>query len=419
VRGRGRVGRHGLLSAAVRLAGWLVVPLFVASACAGYLLELRAGLWDNENEPENLALLAGFGAFAMVGSVLAIKRPANPIGWIMAAIALLSGVAHAGDSYAAYVIVTHGRPDALAVVCAWVGGWYWFFTLALALVYLPLFFPDGRLPSRRWLPLAVVSGVATLATVVLAALADAMPVNEAPGYQIDNPMGIEGLGFVEDLPIVSNLLTGVLSIGVVGAAASVVIRFRRSRGVERQQMKWFVYTAALLIVAVVSGPLVPDVVDNAVFGAVFIALPTSIGIAVLKYRLYDIDLIVNRSLVYGSLTVMLVAFYFGGIVVLQRVFVALTGQQSTLAVVASTLAIAALFNPLRHRVQAFVDRRFYRKKYDAAKTLAIFNSRLREETDLDSLIDDVLGVVRETMQPAHASLWLRPHKADTKEDVPS
>ena len=152
------MGRHGLLSAAVRLAGWLVVPLFVASACAGYLLELRAGLWDNENQPESLALLAGFGAFAMVGSVLAIKRPANPIGWIMAAIALLSGVAHAGDSYAAYVIVTHGRPDALAVVCAWVGGWYWFFTLALALVYLPLFFPDGRLPSRRWLPLAVVSG---------------------------------------------------------------------------------------------------------------------------------------------------------------------------------------------------------------------------------------------------------------------
>ena len=231
------MGRHGLLSAAVRLAGWLVVPLFVASACAGYLLELRAGLWDNENQPENLALLAGFGAFAMVGSVLAIKRPANPIGWIMAAIALLSGVAHA--------------------------------------------------------------------------------------------------------------------------------------------------------------------------------------VAVLKYRLYDIDLIVNRALVYGPLTATLAAIYFGGIVLSQRVFLLMIGQESTFAVVASTLAIAALFNPLRHRVQAFVDRRFYRKKYDAAKTLAIFNSRLREETDLDSLIDDVLGVVRETMQPAHASLWLRPHKADTKEDVPS
>jgi hypothetical protein len=400
-----------------RVAGWLVVPLYVAGASVGYLLEHRAGLWDDENQIENLALIAGFGAFAVVGSLLMIKRPTNPIGWIMSAVALLVGASHAGDSYAAYIMVTRGRPDALAVVCAWVGGWYWFFTLALALVYLPLFFPDGRLPSRRWLPLAVVSGVATLATVVLAALADSLPVNEAPGYRIDNPLGIEGLGFVENLPVVSDLLTGVLSIGVVGAAASVVIRFRRSRGVERQQMKWFVYTAALLIVGAISGPLVPDVVDNVVFGAVFIALPTSIGIAVLKYRLYDIDLIVNRALVYGPLTATLAAIYFGGIVVLQRVFVALTGQESTLAVVASTLAIAALFNPLRRRVQALVDRHFYRRKYDAAKTLASFNSRLREKTDLDSLRVEVLEVVKETMQPEHASLWLRPHGANAGEDM--
>jgi hypothetical protein len=412
------VGRYGLLFAAVRLTGWLVVPLFVASASAGYLLENRAGLWDNEHQATNLALMAGFGAFAVVGTVLVIKRPANPIGWIMAAIALLTGVSHAGDSYAAYVMITHGRPDALAVVCAWVGGWYWYVTLALALVYLPLFFPDGHLPSRRWLPVAVVPGVATLATFVLAALADDLPVNEVPGYRIDNPMGIEGLSFVENLLVVSDLVTGVLSIGVVGAAASVVIRFRRSHGVERQQMKWFVYTAALLVVGVLSGPLVSDVVDNAIFGAVFIALPTSIGIAVLKYRLYDIDLIINRALVYGSLTATLVAFYFGGIVLLQSLFVALTGEESTLAVVASTLAIAALFNPLRRRVQAVVDRRFYRRKYDAAKTLASFSSRLREETDLDSLRDEVLGVVRETVQPAHASLWLRPHEAVAKEGVP-
>ena len=140
--------------------------------------------------------------------------------------------------------------------------------------------------------------------------------------------------------------------------------------------------------------------------------------AIARYRLYDIDIIINRTLVYGPLTVMLVTLYFGGIVVLQRVFVALTGQQSTLAVVASTLAIAALFNPLRRRVQAFVDRRFYRRKYDAAKTLAAFNSKLREETDLDSLGEEVLGVVRETMQPAHASLWLRSHGASAKEDIP-
>jgi len=147
-------------------------------------------------------------------------------------------------------------------------------------------------------------------------------------------------------------------------------------------------------------------------------LPAAIGIAILRYRLYEIDVVINRTLVYGSLTVMLVALYFGGIVVLQRVFVALTGQQSTLAVVASTLAIAALFNPLRRRVQALVDRRFYRKKYNATKTLATFNLRLREETDLDTLRSDMLGVVRQTMQPEHASLWLRPHGAAAKKDVP-
>jgi hypothetical protein len=150
---------------------------------------------------------------------------------------------------------------------------------------------------------------------------------------------------------------------------------------------------------------------------VFIALPTSIGISVLKYRLYDIDLIINRALVYGPLTATLAAIYYGGIVLSQKVFLLMIGQESTFAVVASTLAIAALFNPLRRRVQAFVDRRFYRRKYDAAKTLVAFNSRLREETDLDALTGEVLGVVRETMQPEHASLWLRPYRAEAKEDV--
>jgi len=140
----------------------------------------------------------------------------------------------------------------------------------------------------------------------------------------------------------------------------------------------------------------------------YTGVPIAVGLAVLKYRLYDIDVIINRTLVYGSLTVMLVAFYFGGIVVLQRVFVLLTSQQSTLAVVASTLAIAALFSPLRRRVQGFVDQRFYRRKYDARKTLEDFNSRLREETDLDALGEDLVGVVRETMQPTHVGLWLRP-----------
>jgi hypothetical protein len=398
-----------------RVVGSLIVPLYVAGICTAYFLERSAGL-PQEHLVEDIVLRVGFGAFAVVGSLLVAKRPTNLIGWIMAAVALMVGIFHAGDTYAAYVMVTYGHPDALATVSAWVGTWYWSLLLALALIYLPLLFPDGRLLSRRWLPVAVLPGIGTVSIVVLGALSETLPVNEAPDYEIENPIGIEGLAFVEDLPVFG-VLSGLLFVSIIGAVASVVVRFRRSRGVERQQMKWFVCAAALLLLFPVED-LLPEIVGSVLLGAVLIALPTAIGIAVLRYRLYEIDLLINRTLVYGSLTATLVAFYLVGIVVLQRIFVLLTGQESTLAVVASTLAIAALFVPLRRRVQGFVDRRFYRRKYDARKTLEAFSATLREETDLEALNNDLVGVVRETMQPAHVSLWLRPYRAEAKEDVP-
>jgi hypothetical protein len=202
----------------------------------------------------------------------------------------------------------------------------------------------------------------------------------------------------------------------VGAVISLFVRFHRARGDERQQIKWFASAAALTLVWIlVFGQStlrgLPGVIVDLSALVVIPSIPIAIGIAILRYRLYDIDIIINRTLVYGSLTATLVALYFGGIVVLQRVFVLLTGQQSTLAVVASTLAIAALFVPLRRRVQGFVDRRFYRRKYDARKTLETFSLKLRNETDLEALNNDLVGVVRETMQPAHVSLWLRPDTA--------
>ena len=387
-----------------RVAGWLIVPLYVAGICTSYVLQRRAGLLD-DNPVENVVLLVGFSAFAVVGSLLVAKRPTNVIGWIMAAIALMLSIALASDSYTAYVMVTRGRPDALAVMGAWIGSWYWYLLLALVLIFMPLLFPDGRLPSRRWLPVLVLAGVGTVMIVVLGALADTLSVNEAPGYEIDNPIGVEGLRYVEDLPVFG-VLTGLLIFSIVGAGASVVVRFRRSRGVERQQMKWFVYAVALMLLVPTEGFL-PGIFGSVALGAVLIGLPTAIGIAVLRHRLYEIDLIINRTLVYGTLTATLVALYLGGIILLQRVFVTLTGEKSTLAVVASTLVIAALFNPLRRRIQSFIDRRFYRRKYDARKTLEAFSARLRDETDLETLDAHLLGVVAETMQPAHVSLWLR------------
>jgi hypothetical protein len=399
---------RGWLSLFARVAGWLIVPLYVAGICTSYLLERSAGV-PPAYPMEDVVIRVGFGAFAVVGALLVAKRPTNLVGWIMATIALMMAIFHAGLLYAAYVIATRGQPDALAVLGAWIGNWYWYLLLALAVIYVPLLFPDGRLPSRRWLPVAVLPGIATLSIVVLGALADTLvldPVVKDVHYRIENPIGIEGLGHVEDLPIFG-VLTGLLLVGIVGAVAAVMVRFRRSRGVERQQMKWFVYASALLLLTPVEG-LLPEIFSNVLFGVVLIGMPTAIGIAVLRYRLYDIDLVINRTLVYGSLTVTLVLFYLGGVVSLQYAFRALTGQGSQIAVVASTLAIAALFNPLRRRVQAFVDRRFYRRKYDAAKTLEAFSVKLRDETDLDALNAELVGVVRSTMQPAHVSLWLRP-----------
>jgi hypothetical protein len=391
--------------------GWLIVPFYVAGICTSYVLQHRAGLLG-DNSVENAVLLVGFSAFAVVGAVLVAMRPTNTIGWIMAAIALMVSTFLTGDSYAAYVMVTRGHPDALAVVSAWIGSWYWLTLLVLVLIYMPLLFPDGRLPSRRWLPIAVLAGVGMLGIVVLGALADTLPLNEAPGYEIDNPIGIEGLGNVEDLPVFG-VLTSLLVVCIIGAGASVVMRFRRSRGAERQQMKWFAYAVVPMLLIPTDGFL-PGIISSVALSVVLIGLPTAIGIAVLRYRLYDIDLLINRTLVYGTLTATLVALYFGGIVVLQRLFVLLTGQQSTLAVVASTLAIAAVFNPLRRRIQGFVDRRFYRSKYDARTTLEAFSTKLRDETDLQALNGELVNVVRETMQPAHVSLWLR---SDTASNV--
>src|SRR5918998_512438 len=342
-----------------RAVGYLIVPLYVAGVCATYLLAGAAGLGDEASLLENIenALLnVSLSAFAVVGALLLLRRPTNPIGWIMVANAFMLSVVIALGYYATYVMLTRGEPGALAVFGAWIFNCFWFLMLALTFVYLPLLFPDGRLLSRRWLPVAVIAGAMPLTVVVLRALMDTIPVNEARGHKIDNPIGIEGLGPVESLPIYS-VLNVLFFVGFAGVVASVVVRFRHSRGVERQQMKWFTSAIVVLLggslllsaVSWATGVRWLDDVGFVLSMAGIASLPATVGIAILRYRLYGIDILINRALVYGPLTAMLVLFYLGGVVSLQAGLRSLTGQESTLAIVASTLAIAALFNPLRRR----------------------------------------------------------------------
>jgi MFS family permease len=352
--------------------------------------------------------------FSTMGAIVASRRSENLVGWLLGLYGLAQSIYHFSGQYAIYALLA--RPDSLPAgeAMAWISSWLLPIIIGFSAFFI-LLFPTGRLPSRRWRWVTWLTVAFVLVGVILGAFSPGPVEGLGP---IRNPLGIEGFSNVYN----SILLTMVATFLLVAAASSVFMRLRRAKGVERQQIKWFAYAAAATVIGLFLAYIIPTMIDTplwferagyAVLIAVIPAIPISIGIAILRYRLYDIDIIINRTLVYGSLTVTLVALYFGGVVVLQRVFVVLTGQQSTLAVVASTLLIAALFTPLRRRIQSFIDRRFYRSKYDARKTLEAFSVKLRDVTDLDALSDDLVGVVRETMQPAHISLWLRPEKALT------
>jgi hypothetical protein len=371
-------------------------------------------------------------AYPTVGALIASRLPTNPIGWIFCGIGLLYGVRRFIGAYADYALFENiALPG--GEYAAWFSTWTGPAGLTLAGVFLMLLFPDGRLPSRRW---RIVAWAALLGAMALA-LADVFKPGSLYTYPwIENPIGWVGVigsayTTYEFIAALSVLGMSLLAASTLAALFSLILRLRRAGADERQQLKWFLFAAvpAVVCISIVlvqnmvynlttellsGGPveLLPwEVWNYIVYVAMFALLivPVVTYIAILRYRLYEIDIIINRTLVYGTLTVTLVALYFGGIVVLQRFFVLLTGQQSTLAVVASTLLIAALFTPLRRRIQSFIDRRFYRNKYDARKTLEAFSAQLRDETDLNALSNDLVGVVRETMQPAHVSLWLRPN----------
>ena len=353
----------------------------------------------------------GAVVFSTVGAVIASRRPENRIGWIFCATGLVGGVRHFSAEYAIYASLAAPGSSPGAASLAWIASWVWVPYIGL-LLFLGLQFPTGRMPTRRWHWFAVLIVAVCLAGTALVALA---PGPIAGLGSVENPAGIEVLGAVGGVRA-NYLVQAALGALALATASSMFRRLLGARGEERQQLKWFAYAAAVLACGAVIAYTVAPLVAASWVGLIGFALvmigtlgvPVAIGIAILRHHLYDIDLIINRTLVYGALTATLAAVYFGVVVLLQRLFVALTGEKSTLAVVASTLLIAALFNPLRQRIQGFIDRLFYRSKYDAAKTLEAFSAKLRDETDLDALSDDLVGLVRETMQPAHVSLWLRP-----------
>jgi hypothetical protein len=362
---------------------------------------------------ENIVMIATLTvAFSVVGAMIASHRPGNPIGWIFCAAALFQGLAVFGDEYATYALITRPGSLTLGPEMSWLTEWIWAPGLGLILVFLPLLFPDGRPPSRRWRWVAWLGGISIVMIVVLAMV---ILWSERGTQLLRDPVSDEaGPAWILGL-LVEAVAFPLMLVAGLAAVISLFVRFRRARGDERQQIKWFASASALTLGFVFVLQTLNNTQNSLLeAGLATVALilipsiPVATGVAILRYRLYDIDRLINRALVYGLLTAMLAVVYLASVVALQSVLRALTGQESTLAIVASTLAIAAMFNPLRRRIQAFIDRRFYRRKYDAAKTLEAFSAKLRDETDLEALNNELVGVVRKTMQPAHVSLWLRP-----------
>jgi hypothetical protein len=350
-----------------------------------------------------------------VGAIVASRRPENPVGWLVCLYSLAIGTSYFSSEYAIYALLAQPHSLPAVEVLVWISSWMLSVTVGLQ-VFSLLLFPTGRLPSWRWRWLAWLTVAVTLIGMISSAFSSGPLDGLGP---IRNPLGMEGFFGVYE--VVRSIMFPLLFLAV---ASSLFARLHGAVGVERQQLKWLAYAAATFAVGIIL-IIIPGAIDTppwfewaglVIFVAAGAAIPIAMGIAILRYRLYDIDVIINRTLVYGSLTVMLAAVYLGSIVVLQglqqRLFVFFTGGETTpLAVVVSTLVIAALFNPLRRRIQSFIDRRFYRRKYDARKTLEAFSAKLRDETDLDRLGEDLMGVVKETMQPSHISLWLHPDPA--------
>ncbi len=398
---------------AAAAVAWGLFALFLAILVLTFMVTVFGAAPE-----EDLFFLAVVG-YAFVGALVASRLPGNAVGWLLLAIGLVMALGALADAN------VHSPSAPAFTLSAWLSAWGWHIWLVCAGVFLPLLFPDGRLVSRRWRPVLWL-GAVTLAFSVLGAALKPGRLDTDAAVAVDNPFGVTGAAgdVVEAMAPAGQVLLG---LAIVLAAASLVVRFRRSRGTERQQLKWFAYAGllaatglGLALLQVLFG-LEPgdrgaeaggwlEVVGSVgwfmALGAIVIGIPTATGLAILRHRLYDIDVVINRTLVYGALTATLAGAYLTTVLLLQLALGPLT-EDNDLAIAGSTLAVAALFRPLRRRIQEVVDRRFYRRRYDARQTIEAFGVRLRDQVELESLRADLREVARETMQPAHVSLWVR------------
>ena len=392
---------------------WSLVVLSVALLVAGIAFSRAASstapglpFGGETGDSSVVANLVTLLTFSVVGAIIASLHPRNIIGWLFCSVGVTIGINSFAGDYAEYWLAGGTSMKSLAETAAWFSSWAWILLTYVPTSFVLLLFPDGRLPSPRWRPVAWGAALGIAGVVVGYAL-KAGPLEDFP--QIANPYGVDS-PIVEMVGVVGSV---VAAGSLVASAVSLIVRMRHAGSEQRQQIKWLAYGGTVVVGTILVSGLINlwNVSVGILVGNVaLLGLPVFTGIAIVRHHLYDIDLLINRTLVYGSLTTMLVAVYVGGIILSQRVFVGLTGHEELpqLAIVASTLLIAALFAPLRRRIQATIDRRFYRRKYDAAKMLRAFNARLRDETDLGTLSDELVGVVKETMQPEHVTLWLRP-----------
>jgi hypothetical protein len=346
-----------------------------------------------------------FSAFALVGAIVAIRRPRNPVGWFFGAGALLWSLGVLSSGLYWHMAFGRSNPPAAADYVAWFASWSFLPAFVLLLALVPLLFPTGAPPSPRWRKVGWTAAVAGVVAIVSNALAPG-PLEAADFPWVDNPFGVGGLG-LDTLAAVSFPVVGAAAFAGI---ASLVVRYRRAHGIERQQLRWVAGAGCLLVLAAIGGSAASDWLgEGAGWIGILLGLlgvAVAVAIALLRYRLYDLDVVINRALVYAGLTAMLAATYLASVLLLQLVLSGAAGN-SSLAVAVSTLAVAGLFRPARARIQHAVDRRFYRRKYDAQRTVEAFSARLRDQVDLAALDQELSAVVRETLQPAHMSLWLR------------